>query len=702
MSRTPSEPGSPSEREAPQDANLPRIPGITLDREIARGGMGVVYSGRQDFLDRRVAVKLLSLDLAGEKFAQRFRREAKILAGIKHPNIVACHLAGTTEDGQSYLVMEFVDGPTLKAHIAKEGPLPCSSALRLAKAVAQALHHALQMGVIHRDVKPENILLESITSTAVDIAFPYVPKLVDLGLARTTSSEAAGLGLTSPGSVMGTPATMSPEQFDDPDSVDFLTDIYGLGCALYEMLVGAAPFRSGKLTEIVARKRQPFGPNPCVEAAPVPAAVGALVSSMLAANRQDRPRSYKDLEDQLDALLAALPAAAHPLQETVAELGATVPASAAPKTGPGLLRTAEIDFLQQGLGNGGGSAAPAFREGSAAATAPPAAGRRRSWLAIGGAAAALVAIVVFVATRGGGGGGNDGSSVAGNRAPRLGGILGPDTIPLRQWATLTAQAEDADGDALTYRWSGAEEVVFSAAQAQTTKVRIVDGLPGETFEVRVAVDDGRNAAVGATLQLRLAEAGFPSRPFLVGMKSDPRWTFTPPDPGLRWTPITDQPVVSCRAGLQQLTATTAMGDESFWRLTGRLGARPADEDPSRYATTGVRIECGDDGWSLVCRRAGDLGEQWSIELQPERRVRGVWQAQASGGRRRVEWRESDEALDHPYAEFTITRRRDELMLRWGQGQSFEQFVAPIQGGAEPNLTLWVDRGAGEFRDFTLW
>ena len=290
----------------PPPPDVPTIPGITLNYELARGGMGVVYSGRQDFLDRRVAVKLLSRDLAGEKFAQRFRREAKILAGIKHPHIVACHSAGTTDDGQSYLVMEFVDGPNLKSWIQEHGALPVAAALRMTKGVAQALAHAHTLEVIHRDVKAENILLESITSTAIDVSFPFVPKLVDLGLARMTS-EAVGFGLTSPGSVMGTPATMSPEQFDDPDSVDFRTDIYGLGCVLYEMLVGAPAFRGTKMTEIVAKKRRPIGPNPCDEAANVPEKVGALVRSMLAADRDQRPKSYKDLDERLDALLAALP-----------------------------------------------------------------------------------------------------------------------------------------------------------------------------------------------------------------------------------------------------------------------------------------------------------------------------------------------------------------------------------------------------------
>ena len=147
--------------------DLPKLPGITLQYEIARGGMGVVYSGRQDFLDRRVAVKFLSVELGGDAFAKRFQREAKILAGISHPNIVGCHMADTTPEGQSYLVMEFIDGPSLKAWIAENGPVSPLASLRLIRASAAALSHAHQSDIIHRDVKPENILLESLTSTAM-------------------------------------------------------------------------------------------------------------------------------------------------------------------------------------------------------------------------------------------------------------------------------------------------------------------------------------------------------------------------------------------------------------------------------------------------------------------------------------------------------------------------------------------------------
>lgn len=393
----------------PLPEGLPKIPGISLHFEIARGGMGVVYSGRQDFLDRRVAVKLLSIELGGDSFVQRFQREAKILAGIKHPNIVACHMAGTTDDGQSYLVMEYIDGPSLKKWITDHGPVSVSASLRLIRATAQALGHAHQLGIIHRDVKPENILLETVTSTALDVAFPFTPKVVDLGLARSNSGSAS-LGLTSPGSVMGTPATMSPEQYDEPDAVDFRSDIYGLGCVFYEMLVGQPAFRARKLTEIVAQKRQPVAPNPCTENATIPPAVGALVQSMLACNREDRPRSYKELDERIAELIDALvqkhtrgPAKTSPppvvgeetewgtgpmlrpskskLDKPPAKGGTGAPKPAAgedpfakaeqkakddadkPKApSAGLLRTSEINFLAEGLGAPPEPPKPAFED----------------------------------------------------------------------------------------------------------------------------------------------------------------------------------------------------------------------------------------------------------------------------------------------------------------------------------------------------
>ncbi len=718
----------------PLPSDAPTIPGITLSHEIARGGMGVVYSGRQDFLDRRVAVKLLSRDLVGEKFAQRFRREAKILAGIKHPNIVACHSAGTTDDGQSYLVMEFVDGPNLKAWINEHGAVPIAAALRLTKSVGLALGHAHQLEVIHRDVKPENILLETLTSTALDVSFPYVPKLVDLGLARMTS-ETVGLGLTSPGAVMGTPTTMSPEQFDDPDSVDFRTDIYGLGCVLYEMLVGQAAFRGKKMTEIVARKREPIGPNPCDENASVPAAVGELVCCMLASDREQRPRSYKDLDERIETLLQKLPKLAPPALRpptgvtTVSGFGAPpprTPASDKGPTGPGLLRTAELDFLQEGLG-----AAPrtAFREptpsgvpastpaptptAAANPSAPPTVvdapkARGGRGLAVAGGLVAAIAGAAWLTFRGGG---DTDTAPPGKNTPPTVTISGPDQAGLGvPGVQLHADAKDPDGDRLTYEWDGPNEVSWQNETKNSVTAVLMDGLPGEQFTLQCTVGDGKNRAVVATKTLTVAEADFPKRQFLLGCtQGDSKWVFDPAEQGVpAWTEIPDQPLrrLSCRSLGALRTMTMAMPGETFWRIEGKLGSRVDDRDPNTYGETIVRIEFGETGYSLHCKRSGDDGDAWSIELRRARLVGGQWLADPlTEGARIVSWQEADDAREDPWASLSLTRRREKLSIRFGrfeEEKAEEMVVAVPQGLGVVKIALAVNGGAGEFRRFTLW
>jgi serine/threonine protein kinase len=740
----------------PLPPGTPKIPGITLHYELARGGMGVVYSGRQDFLDRRVAVKLLSLDLAGEKFAQRFRREAKILAGIKHPHIVACHSAGTTDDGQSYLVMEFVDGPSLKSWISEHGPMGTAQALRMTRSVAQALSHALQMGVIHRDVKPENILLESVTSTAIDLNFPYVPKLVDLGLARMTTEE-ANLGLTSPGSVMGTPTTMSPEQFDDPDSVDFRSDIYGLGCALYEALVGLAAFRGTKLTDIVVRKREPIGPNPCDENPRVPPAVGEFVCKLLASNRDERPASYRELDDLIVKLLSALPVDSRTPQDFGGMTAATIPGfkpmstpprgtappaqtarpSAPPNsppssppgappgsppssppggpTGPGLLRTAELDFLGQG-GTPAGSAPTAFRGGTQIVQ-PPAPGepsavaptvvdgapKKRRGMVIGVVAAVVGAAGLTMWAVSGGGEDKPGPRPGPNRAPIDVGILRAANQPvvLGMAISVKAVATDPDGDPLTYRWSGPPEVQFSDRQGQEVTVRVMDGLPEELIRIQVEVSDGVNEPVHDTEMLSLEELSFQKVLFLAGFTSSPQWTFDPPNEALVWTDLRGVPDISCNTKGVLRTVSTSMGYETFWKVEGKLKAGRSDNDPT-VSKTAIRVELGDRGWSLVCTRTGEWGDTWLAELWEETREKGVWRPQPKG--KRLQW-EDPEGNEEPFAEVSIARRRNVLKLTWGNTTAAmsDSIEVPIDNERiAPRITLWVDKGRGEFRSFYKW
>jgi hypothetical protein len=272
----------------PGDA--PAIDGVTIERELGRGGMGAVWLGRQTYLDRRVAVKALTL-AGDEVFANRFRREARILAGLAHPHIVACHQAGMAPDGRPFLVMEFVDGPDLKKHVAANGPLAPADAARLVAEVAEGLRHAHAQGIIHRDVKPENVLLAKRPDGS------WTAKLADLGLARP-SQAVKGQDLTAAGQILGTPSTMAPEQFDDPDSVDQRADIYGLGCVLHHALTGEAAFTGRSFAELVASKVHGPPPDPAKRRPGVPRELSALCMAMLSRDRAQRP--------DYDAVIAAL------------------------------------------------------------------------------------------------------------------------------------------------------------------------------------------------------------------------------------------------------------------------------------------------------------------------------------------------------------------------------------------------------------
>ncbi|MCK6501280.1 MAG: serine/threonine protein kinase, partial [Nitrospira sp.] len=197
---------------------------------LGQGGMGMVYKARQRALDRLVALKVLPQDAARDPaFAERFQREARALARLSHPNIVAVHEFGETA-GYYYLVMEFVDGSDLR-RVLQQRKLSAEEALRIVPAICDALQYAHASGVVHRDIKPGNILLDRDGRV----------KIADFGIAKLVGGESPDPTLTQLRQRMGTPHYMAPEQVENPEAVDHRADIFSLGVVFYEMLTGELP-----------------------------------------------------------------------------------------------------------------------------------------------------------------------------------------------------------------------------------------------------------------------------------------------------------------------------------------------------------------------------------------------------------------------------------------------------------------------------
>ncbi len=216
-----------------------QIEGYQLLSRLGRGAMGTVYKARHLRLNRIVAIKVLRRDLAADPTqVERLRGEAEMLASLDHPNIIRVLDAGES-NGFPYFVMEYVEGDSLRDRIARDGPLGEEDALRVTRGLADALEKARRMGVVHRDVKPGNVLLTR----------QGVPKLMDLGLAKGP----VDLGLTQHGATVGTPQFISPEQAQDPRKADTRSDIYSLGATLYAMLAGRPPFEGTTLAEIITK-----------------------------------------------------------------------------------------------------------------------------------------------------------------------------------------------------------------------------------------------------------------------------------------------------------------------------------------------------------------------------------------------------------------------------------------------------------------
>ena len=262
-----------------------------VERPLGAGGFAVVYLVRDLNLKRRLAVKVLSPDLITSKTVlERFRREAETVAQLSHPHIVPLHFIGQKDD-LLYLAMECIDGGSLVDRIEKEGNLPSDDVIRIISEVASALAYAHKRGVIHRDIKPHNVLIEAETGRCL---------VTDFGIART----AEGSSLTASGMLVGTPAYLSPEQVTGAPT-DHRADIYALGVMAYEMLTGQPPF-TGPTPTAVLMRRLSETPQPITKLrADVPPALSDAIDGMLAQNPEERFQSAMDV---VRALGGATPA----------------------------------------------------------------------------------------------------------------------------------------------------------------------------------------------------------------------------------------------------------------------------------------------------------------------------------------------------------------------------------------------------------
>lgn len=271
--------------------------------KIGEGGMGAVYKAEHKLMGRAVAIKVMaSRWVADGDAVERFRREVRLAARLNHPNIVTAHDADEV-DGLQCLVMEYVDGRSLHRLVTTDGPVAVPLACRLVAQTAQGLHHAFEQGMVHRDIKPHNLMLTPAGQV----------KILDFGLARLTLDAAAGdadAGLTGPQDIIGTPDYLAPEQARNSSAVDHRTDLYGLGCTLFFLLAGHPPFNKGSSRDRMFAHLEQQPPPLATVRPDAPPGLQTVLDRLLAKSPAARYQTATELVAALEPFLSATPAPA--------------------------------------------------------------------------------------------------------------------------------------------------------------------------------------------------------------------------------------------------------------------------------------------------------------------------------------------------------------------------------------------------------
>jgi serine/threonine protein kinase/tetratricopeptide (TPR) repeat protein len=290
----------PTVEELPSElANHPRF---QILRQLGQGGMGVVYQAQHRLMDRMVAIKIIrSSVLDNPEALARFHGEVKAAAKLQHPNIVAAYDA--EQAGSLWmLVMEYVEGLNLARVLEKKGPLSVHRSCQYIHQAALGLQHAFEQGMVHRDIKPQNLMLTPKRQV----------KILDFGLARLASERQRGGGLTQDGAFMGTPEFVAPEQATDARTADIRADIYSLGCTLYCLLTGQTPFVEDTAVKYVLAHIEKPAPSLTEKRADVPQALAGIVARMLAKNPADRFQTPAHVAQALSQFCEVQPDASAP------------------------------------------------------------------------------------------------------------------------------------------------------------------------------------------------------------------------------------------------------------------------------------------------------------------------------------------------------------------------------------------------------